>query len=129
CLVVLAFIERSVIVGWGVDLHFFSLAYVNDGSLGEQLWVSFAILIHMYFLGFVVGSIYRRFGKTGMWIFLVLAFVLLSTLAFLATYLLWWNVLAAWFVRSTAFGLALWLVPLIVVYALLAFVLLRKSVV
>ena len=129
CLVLLAFIERSVIVGWGASLHFFALIYVNDGSLGEQLWVSFALLIHMYFLGFGFGSVYLRFGKSGMWVSLVLVCVFLSGFAFISTYLRWWYVFASWLRHFTAFEVSLWLVPLIVIYMLIALLFLRKSVV
>ena len=77
----------------------------------------------MYFLGFAIGSIYRRFGKAGMWAFFAFAFLLLSTSIFLSTSLHWGSASFSWLSQSTA----LWLAPLSVGYMLVSYVLLRKA--
>lgn len=126
-LLLLSLIENNVTANWGVNVHFFHLPYINDGSLIEQFWVYFVPLVNLYFLGFAIGSVYRRFGSTGIWIFVGVAFLLVSTFVLLATYLLWWGTLIAWLSQYTAFEIACWLVPLTLVYMLISYALLRKA--
>ncbi len=92
----LSLIEANVIKNWGVGLHFFHLPFFSDGSplrqfcwsyyhdascvqsdpsyvngavpLG-QFWVYFVLLLFMYLLGLLLGSIYQRFGRTGEYVF------------------------------------------------------------
>ncbi len=119
---------ESVTGGWGVELHYFHLPYFNDGSLIEQLWVYFVVLANMYFLGFVIGSIYRRFGRAGTLIFLLIVFLLMSIFSFVWTYLRWWGAFFHWFSQFTAFELALLLLPLTAFYLLVSYLLLRRAV-
>jgi hypothetical protein len=67
--------------GWGIELHYFYLPYFNDGSLIEQLWVYFVVLVSMYILGFAVGSISRRFGRVGTVTFVLTVLLLTSLFA------------------------------------------------
>ena len=126
-LLLLALIEGNVIINWGVNVHFFHLPYLNDGSPIEQFWVYFVPLVHLYLLGFIVGCVYRRFGGTGLWIFLGVAFLLITTFIFLGAYLSWWGELFAWLRQYTAFEIACGLVPPTLIYALVSFALLRKA--
>lgn len=126
-LFLLSLIENNVVVNWGVDVHFFHLPYMSDGSLIEQFWVYFVPLAHLYFLGFAIGSIYRRFGGAGMLTFFGIVFLLASAAALLLTYSNQWGTLFAWFSQYTAFTWACWLVPLTLIYALIAYALLRKA--
>jgi hypothetical protein len=114
--------------GWGVELHYFHLPYFNDGSLIEQFWVYFVLLANMYFLGFVTGSIYQRFGRTSTLIFLLIVTLLMSIFSFVWAYLRWWGALFAWFSQFTAFELALGLLPLTVLCLLASYLLLRRAV-
>ena len=115
--------------GWGVELHYFHLPYLNDGSLIEQLCIYFVVLVNPYFLGFVIGSIYRRFGRAGTLIFLLIVFLLMSLFSFVWTYLRWWGALFHWFSQFTAFELALGLLPVTAFYLLVSYLLLRRAVV
>lgn len=128
-LCVLSLIESDVTAYWGVNVHFFHLPYLSAGSWPEQFWVYFAPFVHLYLLGFAIGSIYRRFGSTGMWIFGCLALLLIGSVSFLGTYLRWWSALLSWLSQFTAFELAIWAFVLAGVYALVAYTLLRKSTV
>ncbi len=119
---------ESVTGGWGVELHYFHLPYFNDGSLIEQFWVYFVVLANMYFLGFVISSIYQRFGRAGTLIFLLIVFLLLSLFSFVWTYLRWWGEFFHWFSQFTAFELALLLLPLTAFYLLVSYLLLRRAV-
>jgi hypothetical protein len=119
---------EGVTGGWGVELHYFHLPYLNDGSLIEQLWISFVVMANMYFLGFVIGSIYRRFGRAGTLLFFLIVFLLMSIFSLVWTYLRWWGALFAWFSQFSAFELALGLLPLTVFYLLVSYLLLRRAV-
>jgi len=119
---------ESVTGGWGVELHYFHLPYFNDGSLIEQFWVYFVVLANMYFLGFVIGSIYQRFGRASTLIFLLIVFLLMSIFSFVWAYLRWWGAIFHWFSQFTAFELALLLLPLTAFYLLVSYLLLRRAV-
>jgi hypothetical protein len=114
--------------GWSIELYYFHLPYFNDGSLIEQFWVYFVILTNMYFLGFVIGSIYQRFGRAGTLFFLLIVFLLISLFSLVWTYFRWWDALFAWFSQYTAFELALLLLPLTAFYLLVSYLLLRRAV-
>jgi hypothetical protein len=119
---------ESVTGGWGVELHYFHLPYLNDGSLIEQIWIYFVVMANMYFLGFVIGSIYRRFGRAGMLMFFLIVFLLMSIFSLVWTYLRWWGAFFHWFSQFTAFELALLLLPLTALYLLASYLLLRRAV-
>jgi hypothetical protein len=152
----LSLIEANVIKNWGVGLHFFHLPFFSDGSplrqfcwsyyhdmfcaqsdpnylsggspLG-QFWVYFVLLLFMSMLGLMLGSIYQRFGRTGEYIVFGIAFVLLSVFLLVSTYWNWWEAIFGWLVQQTAVALGLWLVPLVVIFALVSYALLRKATV
>lgn len=152
----LSLIEASVIKNWGVGLHFFHLPFFSDGSplrqfcwshyhdqacaqsdpnyfgggsSWQQFWVYFALLLFMYLLGLLVGSIYQRFARTGIYVFLGGAFLLLSAFFLLSSYWSWWGAIFGWLAQQTAAGLAWWLVPLMALFALASYALLRKATV
>ena len=153
----LSLIESSVIKNWGVGLHFFHLpifsdgsplrqfcwpsppydlscahadpTYVSGGSSLQQLWVSFVLLLFMDLLGLLLGSIYQRFGRTGEFMFFGIVFLLLSVFVLLSSYWHWWETISGWLVQQTAAVLGLWLVPLLAIFALASYALLRKATV
>jgi hypothetical protein len=114
--------------GWGVSLYYFHLPYFSDGPLIEQFWVYFMMLANLFFLGFVIGSIYRRLGGVGTLIFFIIVFLLASSFSLVSTYLRWWGALFHWLSQYTAFELALWLLPLTALYLLVSYLLLRRAV-
>lgn len=127
-LLLLSYVEQ--LTGfWGVDLHFCGLPYLNDGGIAEQLWVYFSILINMFFLGFFVSSIYRRFGKKGLGVFFVLLLILMTVCSYVITFNQWWVTLFHWLAGHPASMLASWAVVLTVGYAILSYFMLRKSTV
>lgn len=147
----LSLVEANIFTNWGVNLHFFHLPFFSDGAPMRQFcwtefchpasnpnyfsnaapwpqfWVYFILLLGMYHLGMLLGSIYRRFGQVGEYVFLVGAFLLLSILALVATQARWWGAITGWFAPQTAATLGLWLVPLIACCALASYALLRKA--
>lgn len=114
--------------GWGLELHYFHLPYLTDGSLIEQLWIYFVALANLYFLGCAIGSIYQRFGRAGTLMFFLIVFLLLSIFSLVWTYLRWWGAFFHWFGQFTAFELALLLLPLTAFYLLVSYLLLRRAV-
>ncbi|HEX6554378.1 MAG TPA: hypothetical protein VF026_16555 [Ktedonobacteraceae bacterium] len=152
----LSLIEANVIKNWGVGLHFFHLPFFSDGSLLRQFcwsyyhdlsctrsdpnylssglppgqfWVSFALLLFMYLLGLLLGSIYQRFGRMGEYIYFGIVFLLLSIFVLVSAYWNWWGVIYGWLAQQTAATLGLWLLPLMAFFALVSYALLRKAAV
>ncbi len=128
-LFLLSFIESKTTDGWGLKLHYFHLPYVNDGTAIEQVWIYMMAMMHLFFLGFLTSSIFRRFGRSGMYILTAVGLVICSICGFMITYNQWWGSIFNWFASHTAFGLALWTMPLTAIYAVLSFLMLRKSTV
>lgn len=127
-ILLLSLVETST-GAWGVDVHYFHLPYLNDGTIAEQIIIYFAALLLFFFLGFFISSIYRRFGMAGLLTF-GLFFLLLSTVcAFVFTYNQWWSAIFHWIAQHTAFQLALWSIPATVIFASLSYLLLRRSTV
>ena len=152
----LSLIEANVFKNWGVGLHYFHLPFFSDGSplrqfcwsyyhdascvqsdpsyvngavpLG-QFWVYFVLMLFMYLLGLLLGSIYQRFGRTGEYVFCGVIFLLLSVFLLMSAYWNWWGAIFGWPAQQTAAALGLWLVPPIAFFALVSYALLRKSTV
>jgi hypothetical protein len=119
--------ESELTGGWGVQLHFFHLPYLNDGPLIGQLWIYFVVMVHMYFLGFAIACVYQRFGRIGMYVFFIVAILLVGACTFVFTYLKWWGDIFRWLSQYSATELASGMVLVIAAYALVSFALLRKT--
>lgn len=128
-LFLLSITEGNLTGGWGLELYFFHLPYLNDGTGIEQLWMYFVSILHMFYSGFIISSIFRRFGRNGLIIFAAVIFILISVCTLLITYNQWWGHIISWITDHTAFELALWTMPLTILYALLSFGMLRRSTV
>ncbi|HEU5141224.1 MAG TPA: hypothetical protein VFT51_14710 [Bacillales bacterium] len=114
---------------WGVNLHFFHLPYLSDGSAIEQLLIHFILLLNMCFLGFTISSVYQRFGRNGMYYFFGTIGLIVTIGVYLCSYYKWWLDVFHWFSNHTAFQLALWTVPLAVIFLLVSYLFLRKATV
>ena len=128
-LMLFSLIEINLIPHWGLGLHFFHPPYFSDGSPLQQFWVYFVVMLFMYLLGFVPGTIYYRFGRAGMYVFFALAFLLLSFFLLASSYWSWWGNIFGWFVQQGAFGVTWWMLPLMGCFALVSYALLRKATV
>ncbi|GGH84057.1 hypothetical protein JOD43_001896 [Pullulanibacillus pueri] len=127
-LLLFAFFETTS-GGWGVQLHFFHLPYLNDGSLIEQFLLYFVAMLNMFFLGFMVSSIYQRFGQYGLFVFFGALLVLFSCGTFLCTYYGWWMDVFHWIGQHTAFGLSMWTLPFLVIYIIVSYLFIRRTTV
>lgn len=119
---------ESASEGWGVQLSFFHLPFVADGSVAQQ-WVIYAsLMIFMYLLGFACSCVYRRFGRTGLYTLAIASFLAGTAFTYAMTYRPQLrNNLGDFFSGMTAFDLALLLVPAWLVLSAIAYALLRRS--
>lgn len=128
-LLLLSLIEGELIVGWGTDLYFFHLPYLNDGSIVEQFLVYFLFMIHLLTGGLIFSSMFRRFGKFGLVTFCIVILVTSTITSLLITRNQWWDNIWIWLVNQTAFELALWTIPLTLIYTLANYLMIRKAIV
>jgi hypothetical protein len=113
--------------GWGNSVHFFHFPYVNDGTFVEQLSLYMIFFLHLFFLGLLIGSYAKRFGGKGMLI-ASLAFVLISSVAvYLVSSYENWSSVFSWFAGQTAVQIAYWLIPFVLIYLVVSFLLLRRA--
>ncbi|MNI25760.1 hypothetical protein D3C73_794350 [compost metagenome] len=115
--------------GWGTDLHFFDLPYLNEGMVIEQFWTYFIISLTMYFGGFIISSVYRRFGMVGMITFSLVSLVLITIVVFLLSYYGWWGDMFSVIFSQSASQLANWLVILLAINIGVSYVFIRKATV
>ena len=64
--------------------------------MGHVIVGAVALLLFMYLLGLLLGSIYQHFGRTGEFILFGIAFLLLSVFVLVSTYWHWWGALFGW---------------------------------
>jgi len=125
----LGYVESQLTGGWGAHLHFFHLPYLSDGSMIRQIWVNFSLLTHLFFLGFIISCVYRRFGRAGLFTFFITILLSMTITLALISYYSWWGDLWDWFVRFNSVELATGMFGLSLVYALVSYLLLRRSTV
>jgi len=125
-LLVLGYIERQTGY-WGIDLHFFNIAYVTDGPLFQKFWVQFSIMLNFFFVGFAISSLYRRFGRNGLYFFFIVIGVAGTFGSFLISMYDKWYAVFDWFADLAVLELANGLFILTLVYVGLSYLLLRKA--
>ncbi|SFF41473.1 hypothetical protein SAMN04487969_13612 [Paenibacillus algorifonticola] len=126
-LLLMSIIENQLTNHWWSGLYFFHLPYLNDGNLLVQLLTLFLFTVHLFLWGFVFGSFYRKFKKSGMLILFLASGLGLTLGSYIITQNQWWLDIWKWITQHTAFGLSLWLIPFILLNALLSFLMLRRS--
>lgn len=114
--------------GWGVSLHLFKIGIFNDVSFLGMMGIHFSILIHAYFLGFAISSLHRRWGSIAMYIFFTATLVMGTVVTYGMTYFGKWLVLGQW-IAVHYLELFWWLIPLVVIYSLISYGLLRRAAV
>ncbi|SEM91853.1 hypothetical protein [Paenibacillus sp. OV219] len=128
-LYLLSYIEGFGLVGWGVELYFFHLPYLSDGNAAEQIFVFFSIMLCLFVVGFTIGCLFRRFGKTGMTVLTICSIALLTLFFYAANYLDWWISIGHYFANHSAVQLAFALLPITVCLGFIAYFLLRRATV
>jgi len=128
-LLLLSVIEGIWTNHWGVDLHFFDLPYWSDGPLLNRWWVPFALLLNLFWLGFMIGGYFKRFGKTGMLAATLVGIVVGTVGTYVITYNNWWPSIGEWFANRTMAEIALWTLPVTFVFAALTRLFVRRTTV
>ncbi|SFI35326.1 hypothetical protein SAMN02799624_00536 [Paenibacillus sp. UNC496MF] len=127
-LLLLSYIE-SWTDGWNADLFFFHLPYVSDGNALQQFIVFGSLMLFMYLLGFAISSLFRRFGKTGLYSASIIGLLLGTLFVYGLIYWGWWNGIRDFFDGRSAFNVALLLLPASALLALAGYAFLRRSTV
>lgn len=125
----LSLVETYLIPGWGVNLHFFHLPYLNDGSLAGQLWIYFVVMFCMFWLGFAPACVFQRYRSIGLYGLTAVVLLPATVLGFLATRWNWWGTIFGWFAQQSAFALASWTLPIVAICVLGSYAFLRKAAV
>ncbi|MBB6729639.1 hypothetical protein [Cohnella zeiphila] len=124
---ILTYVEQQS-NGWGVRMHYFHLPWLSDGWAISRFWVFLVGFLHLFFVGFVYASVYRRFGRLGVLSLSAVLFVAGSFGTFLLTYYDQWGALLDFFKPLTSVELFSWAAIPIPLYAAISYGLLRKSV-
>ncbi|MDR0270569.1 hypothetical protein [Paenibacillus sp.] len=114
--------------GWGVHLHYFNIPFINHISSFARFGIYFIVLVHMFFLGLVISSVYRRYKRSGMFVLSTVIFICSSITSFVLTYYGMWLDLFSWFSRHYM-ELFFWMAPVAILYALLSYGMLRRATV
>ncbi|WP_261303835.1 hypothetical protein [Paenibacillus andongensis] len=126
-LAILSVIEEAT-NGWWVRLHLFNVQFLNDLSLIGTFGIYLIMLLHMYFLGFAISSLHRRFGGASMYIFFTSLLLIGTVVSYIFTHFGLWGGLVDWIIHSYM-DIFWWMVPLVVVYLVAAYGLLRRATV
>lgn len=123
--------EKYGFVGWGVKLNFFHLPFLNEGPTFLQGITLFLLMLNLFFSGFVIACIYRKFGRTGTYIFFTLVLLIFAFTPLLISYYDRWDEIGRWAEANirTMNDLSPWLLLLTALYALASFGMLRRSTV
>ncbi|MEC0093523.1 hypothetical protein [Paenibacillus macquariensis] len=114
---------------WGGNLHFFTIPYLNDGTVFEQFCIYFILMMNFYYVGLVISSVHRRYGNIGLLVLFICCTLLLGIGGFAFYYYQWWITLIRWLNDISAFHISLWMIPFGLCCAMLSYLLLRKSTV
>ncbi|GIN73970.1 hypothetical protein J14TS2_44450 [Bacillus sp. J14TS2] len=126
--IVLAMVEH-VTQSWGNTLIFFKFPYLNDGNILEQLVVYFLVFVNFFFLGLFIAIFSKRYALKGLLILGLALFFSITLAVLLITYYQAWLDLLQWFAQHTAFQLSIWLIPLSLLYAIISFLIIRRTAV
>jgi hypothetical protein len=114
---------------WGSDLNYFRVPYLSDGPLINQLTVPLVLLLFMHYSGILIAATHKRSGRNVMFIISGVMLLVGTVLGFLANYLNWYPAIFKWMGEQTAVDYTLWMLPLIVIFAAVSYLLLRKTTV
>lgn len=122
------FLER-ITNHWGVNLYFFDIPYLNDGALWQQWIIAFCLFLYLFYNGFFIASVTRRFGIRGLILLFLIVAVLYSLFHVWISISDGWLRIFEWFIQHTAFDIALWLIPPTLFYILLSYLFIKRATV
>ncbi|WP_232229182.1 hypothetical protein [Paenibacillus zanthoxyli] len=122
-----AFVEKEWANYWGSRLHFFHFPYLSDGNVLKQFIVILLTLLMFNVWGFFLGSLHCRFRARGVMIFFAALLVIIGVFFSLPGWYPRLDAVGDWLYVRTAFELALWQIPVIILLGAASRVLLRKA--
>ncbi|MDG0811572.1 hypothetical protein [Cohnella rhizosphaerae] len=123
----LSYVESEWLDGWGVGLYFFHLPYVSEGSVAVQFLVYFLLIVFLFYLGFLIACVAKRFGKNGMFILAIAVLAIGTVWSYVMTQQGWWIDLGQWLADRTMLEIAGGTAPLTLLYMALSYALLRRT--
>ncbi|WNR44988.1 hypothetical protein [Paenibacillus roseipurpureus] len=126
-LTVLSAIEEAT-NGWNANLHLFKVEFLSDVSFLGMLGINFSLLIHCFFLGFVISSLHRRWGGLAMYLFFGASLVLGTILTYVMTHFNLWVEFGHW-IAHYYLDFFWWMIPVSAIYLFIAYGVLRRAAV
>ena len=113
--------------GWGNELYFFHFPYLNDGTVLEQIGIFMILFLYLFFLGFMITSYVKRFGRRGVFIGSTAILLIGSVAVYLMHAYSLWTTIFDWIVGQTAIQIAYWHIPFLLIYVVASFLFLRRA--
>lgn len=113
--------------GWFQSFYFFRLNFISDHGLASELWFYFALILHLFFTGFLISCLYRKMGGTKSTVILGLLFIVFTVFTLLATFNNWWTDILKVVVDLGPIRIISLFSLLTVAYMGISFTLLRKT--
>ncbi|WP_217593470.1 hypothetical protein [Cohnella sp. GbtcB17] len=123
----LSYVESEWIDGWGVGLYFFHLPYYSEGSAPVQFLNYFLVIVFLFYLGFAIACLAKRFGKNGMFLFSIAVLAIGTVLSYVMTERGWWIDFGHWLAGRTMLELAGGTAPLTLLFMAISYALLRRT--
>lgn len=127
-LLLIGYVERET-GQWGMELYFFNVKYLSDGPLLERFWILFTLMINLFFCGFAISSIHRKFGRNGLYFFFIALSVVMTVASYLITLNEKWKPIFGWMADISVMELANGLFLGTLIYVLFSYLLLRRATV
>lgn len=130
-LLILSALENSWLASWGVGLSFFDVPFFSDGPIAMRGATYLALFLLMFFSGFAIACVYRKFGRAGMYALIVLGIVVTAFTPMLISYYDLWDEIGRWVEANihSLNDLTPWAMLFSALLALVSFGLLRRSTV
>lgn len=97
-------VERAT-GGWGINLHFFRVAWILDGPWYVTWLTSFVLLVATFLYGIWYGLVSRRWGVPGLVTFIACQVIVLLAASLLVTWLGAWGNVGTFFTTLSVLGL------------------------
>lgn len=117
---------ESATGGWGINVNFFRVPWLLNGSWYLTLLTSFVLLVLMFVYGMWYGLVYRRWAVLGLSVFIAAQVLVLLTVVVVFTWTGTWPQLGRFLATLTSAGLSGVLAILIVLAGIGGFTTLRR---
>ncbi|MDN5916076.1 MAG: hypothetical protein L0I76_13395 [Pseudonocardia sp.] len=126
-LTVLLAIEQAT-GGWGLNMQFFGIAFLVQSNPFLQVIAYMVPMVALSFLGLLIGTLFRRWGQTGLYLSGVASTLVVGGLIALVTWQQWWGAVGEFFTTTPTLALtAAYPLLLAVVFAAGGFLLVRRA--